>query len=365
MAHPPQRITRTRSVRRGVAHPLQARTIAALIVAALTAAAVLALPVPAFAEKTISLSQGTFDLSLPPGGSGEGAMTVSSTGTEKIQALVYVADARIDSKGMPVYTRPAPSAGPDPRSAATWVTLKMPDSTKIVANTPYIEIKAGDSLPVAFSETVPQGARPGDYNAVIFFEMFEPDPKNPSGSVSRVTGRIGCRVVTHVRGEIRDSIEVRPFIVQDFVLGDSTPFAFTVTNTGNVDKTYKASLVLRDSSGADVSSSAVATSAIVYAGDHVDYNGVDKLKGAGLGHYQLVLKLDHQLVARKAGADAPEVKTIEQPRWIWVVPWWIVITAAAVLAVLVLFIVWLIARAIGRSRRMKTPPASPPGSSDA
>ena len=210
---------------------------------------------PAYAEKTISLSTGIIELSLPPGGTGTGSLKVANTGTQVIKALVYVADARIDAKGMPVYTRPAPAEAPDPKSPATWVQLKMPASTRIIANTPYIEMKAGEEFPVAFSETVPVGARPGDYNAVIFFEMFETDPANPNVSVSRVTGRIGCRVVTHVQGEIRDSIKVRPFVVRDFVIGDKMPFTFTVVNDGNVDKRYSASLALRDGGDSDVWSS--------------------------------------------------------------------------------------------------------------
>ncbi len=351
MAHPTLR-TVSNSLRAHVRTLSRGRTLAALV-AGLLALATLATPAPAFAEKTISLSAGTLNLSLPPGGTGAGGLTVSSTGTEKIRALVYVADARIDAKGMPVYTRPPPAQGPDPRSAATWVQLKMPESTKIIANTPYIELKAGESLPVAFSETVPSNARPGDYNAVIFFEMFEVDPTSPTGSVSKVTGRIGCRVVTHVRGQIHDSIEVRPFAVDGLVFGDSTPYAFTVTNDGNVDKRFAATLLLRDANGADVSKSVVASSAIVYAGDHINYSGVDKLTGAGLGRYDVVLRVDHQLVTRDETATAPETKSIEEVRSVWVVPWWILAVALAVLAVILLFIAWLIGRAARRSRTSK------------
>jgi hypothetical protein len=341
--------SRTRPGRRFGARPVS-RSATALLVCCSMLVATLATAGPAAAEKTVSLSTGIIELSLPPGGSGVGSLKVANTGTQILKALVYVADAQIDPKGMPVYARPAPAQAPDPKSPATWVQLKMPESTRIIANTPYVELKAGEELPVAFAESVPTGASPGDFNAVIFFEMFETDPASPNVSVSKVTGRIGCRVVTHVQGEVRDSIKVKPFVVRDFVLGDQMPFAFTIINDGNVDKRYSASLILRDAAGNDVWTSQVASQAMVYAGDHTNYSGVSILKGVGLGRYEAVVKVDHALVSRDASAP-PQVHAYELSRDIWVVPFWIAVVIVALLALLVLWLVWFFTM---RRRRAKS-----------
>jgi hypothetical protein len=337
MAHPPLRPS-SRTIR------TRLRAAAGVAVLACALLAGLLAPGPAFAVKTLSLSTGTIQLSLPAGGSGGGSITVANTGTEIIDALVYVADARIDAKGMPVYERPKAGVRLEPRSPATWVGLQMPPGARDIAGTPAIHLKAGDQTIVSFTETVPPNARPGDHNAVVFFEMFEPDPASPTGAVSKVTGRIGARIVTKVQGQIRDSLLVTGLKIPGFVIGDSAPYSFTVVNDGNVDKRYTATLGL-----ASAPPSMVATSGVAYAGDKTAYSGVVSLKGAAIGPATVVLLVEHRLVSRD-GSATPAAKVIRQEQQLFVVPWWLAVLIAAIVAVAVLWLLWFFTM---RSRRRR------------
>jgi hypothetical protein len=330
---------------------------AGMLVVALVVVAGLLSPTPALAVKTLSLSTGTIQLSLPAGASGGGSITVANTGTEIIDALVYVADARIDAKGMPVYDRPKAGAAPVAHSPATWVGLQMPPEAKTIGQTPALHLKAGEQTVVSFTETVPPNARPGDHNAVVFFEMFEPDPTSTSGAVSKVTGRIGARIVTKVQGQIRDSLVVTGFQMPGFVIGDSAPYSFTVVNDGNVDKRYSATLGL-----ASGQPSVVASNGVAYAGDHGAYSGVVSLKGAPIGPGTAVLLVKHQLVARDSSASAEVIKEVRQERQVFVVPWWLVILVVAIVAIALLWLTWFFTmRGRRRKARMQVPaPRVPP-----
>ena len=297
-------------------------------------------PTSALADRTISLSSGTIELSLPPGATGSGTITVGNDGTELIRALVYVADASTGPKGVPTYERLPDGAPPTPGSAASWLDLHLPPGVKMKGTTPYIELKVGEQLTIPFTEKVPSFATPGDHNAVVFFEMFNTSPRVPKGSMSQVTGRIGCRIVTHVRGTVIDRLEVQRFAMEGFVIGDKAAYSFTIANTGNVDKRYSATFELLDGAGRRVSGSTVASESVVYAGNRASYAGFATFRGAGLGAYRVVLHVSHALVNRDPTAPVRQ-RTSEQARTIIMVPFWVVVALAAVVAVALLWIGWI------------------------
>lgn len=359
MTHPPLRRSN------GKPAGIRARHIAFAL--ACVALWMLAVPTPALATKTLSLSTGSIQISLPAGGSGSGSVVVANTGTEIIDALVYVADARVDAKGMPVYDQPSAGARPTPRSAATWIGLQMPPGSADLAGRPTLRLKAGEQATVSFAETVPPNARPGDHNAVIFFEMYQPDPADPKGAVSKVTGRIGARVVTQVQGEIRDSLKVVGFTVPGLVIGDKAPYSFTVVNDGNVDKRYTARVA-----APPAPESVAASAGVAYAGDKSSYAGIVSLGGAGIGPTTVVLTVGHTVVSRDSTASA-EVDEITRTAQVVVVPLWVVLTAGGFVAVAVLWLAWYltmrrrrrrVASAVGTSRAVLPtegrPPAVPP-----
>jgi len=318
-------VTRTRSVTRIVAVTLLA---AAFLFSAIPAA---------YAERTIALSSGTFELALPAGGTASQTLAVANNGDDAFKALVYTNDIVNDEQGLPTYVKPTGAANEYLSSPASWLTLRMPATTQVVANTPYIELDPGEEMLIDFEMTVPEGAAPGDYNAVIFFEMFGGDAA--TGASSQVSGRIGARIVVRVAGDVVDRLDVAPYSVRGLVIGDTIPYSFTLTNEGNIDKRYVPSLVILDSSEAEVQRTVIEESAVAYAGDTRAYKGGLGLDTMLLGRYTVRAEIAYDRETGSApGATVPEV--LEKDRTVWILPLWFVIVVMMAVALPLLWLVW-------------------------
>jgi hypothetical protein len=306
-------------------------------------------PAAAPAERTIGLSTGTVELSLASGGIANETITVANNGTEPLQALLYTSDAVYDEQGQPSYVKPSGDPGEYLRSPASWINLRVPEDTKVVANTPYIELDPGDELDIAFEMRVPENATPGDYNAIIFFEMFEFEGGD-SGATSRISGRIGARIVLRVAGDVIDDMDVAPFSVRSFVIGDTVPYSFRVKNEGNIDKRYVPSLVVLDGSENERMRSVIETAPIVYAQNQREYTGGLKLENASFGRYTLRVEAAYD---RETGSEPGTVipTLIEKDRVFWVIPLWAAIAAVLIVGLPILWLSWFLA---SRSSRHKS-----------
>ena len=301
----------------------------------------LLVPTAAPAERTIALNTGTVELSLAPGGIANETLRVANNGTEPLKALLYSSDVRYDEQGNPDYIKPTGDAGEFLRSPASWLNLRIPDTAKVVANTPYIELDPGDELEIAFEMRVPSNATPGDYNAIIFFEMFE-FAGGDTGTTSRIAGRIGARIVLRVAGDVIDDIDVAPYSVRSFVIGDTVPYSFRVTNDGNIDKRYVPSLVVLDGSEAERMRSVVESSAVVYAQNQREYVGALKLENASFGRFTMRAEVAYD---RETGSEPGTVvpASIEKDRVFWVIPLWAAIAALIGIGLPILWVSWRLA----------------------
>ena len=308
------------------------RMVAVSVLAALFFAGVVH---SAHAERTIALSTGTVQLALPSGGSAADEFAVANNGDEPLKALVYTNDVIYGEDGLPEYVRPTGAVGEYAKSPASWLSLRLPAETKVVANTPYIELEPGQEMVLEFEMRVPVEATPGDYNAIIFFEMF--DDSASAGTSSKVSGRIGARIVVRVAGDVIEDLEVAPFWVRGFVIGSDIPYKFTFTNAGNVDKRYVPSMVLLDRSEAEVARTELEESAIVYAGDARTYTGSVDAGTSLFGQYTLRSEIAYDKETAP-GTFVPDV--LEEDRTFWVVPLWFAILVIAFVAVPFLWLVW-------------------------
>jgi hypothetical protein len=291
----------------------------------------------ALAERTIALSTGTVELALVPGGEARETLAVANNGDEPLHALVYTNDVVYDEAGMPEYVKPTGAAGEFNRSPASWVSLRMPAETQVVANTPYIELAPGEEMLIDFEMRVPANATPGDYNAIIFFEMFDPDPQ--AGTSSQISGRIGARIVLRVAGDIIDRMDVAPFAVRGFVIGDAVPYSFRVSNEGNIDKRYVPSLVVLDGSEAERMRSQIETAPIVYAGNTREYDGGLKLTNANFGRYTMRVEIAYDKeTGTSPGATIPE--KIVKDRTFIVIPLWFAVLVALIVVLPALWLIW-------------------------
>lgn len=295
-------------------------------------------PGSAYAERTIALNTGTVELALAPGGRAAETIRVANNGDEPLKALLYTSDVRYDEQGQPTYVKPTGEAGEFLRSPASWMSLRAPDATKIIANTPYIELDPGQEIEIGFEMTVPANATPGDYNSIIFFEMFDAaDPE--TGTTSRISGRIGARIVLRVIGDIVDEIDVAPFSVRGFVIGNVVPYSFRVTNEGNIDKRYVPDLVVLDGNESERMRSTVETSAVVYAQNQREYVGGLKLENAGFGRFTMRVEVNYD---KETGAEAGTVipERVRKDRTFWVIPLWFAVAAIGVVGFPAMWLSW-------------------------
>ncbi|MDP2401728.1 MAG: hypothetical protein Q8M66_07095, partial [Actinomycetota bacterium] len=310
------------------------RSACCALTAAVVLLAALATPSSAIAERTIALSSGTFSPSLAPGQSAADRVMVANNGDEPLLALVYTADVFSDEQGQQSYERPSAEPADFLNSSASWIRVKVPDSTKIVANTPYLELNPGDELPVDFEVVVPPGAGPGDYNAVIFFEMFD-FAAGSTGAVSKIQGRIGAKLDLRVVGDIVDRLEVGPFIASRFALANKTTFSTMVRNAGNIDKKFSARLELVGDGNEIVWSQELDSDVNLYARNDRAYNGVVEFEGVGFGSYTFRTIVDYQKeIGGETGALEQAQEIVDRP--IWVVPLWVAILLIIVVALPVL-----------------------------
>ncbi len=312
----------------------------------LACAVALALPVGAFGVKTLGLSSGTFKFDASAGKSVGGVVYVANDGDEDIKVLVYASDQKVDPKGALTYTVPSRGDLSALDQPSTWTQVKMPADSKSLGNIPYIELKPGQRVPVKFSFTIPPNVPPGDHNVLLFFEMFD-TPGAGEGAVSAVSGRLGSRITLRVAGEFVKRLEVRPFVVPAFVIGDEVPYRFTVNNLGNIDQRAGARMLLLDRNDEVLVEKTPIDGRIVFAGTSMEASG-SAVVGGGIGPHSVridVTPVDDEGKALDSGKE-----TITQSRNVWLIPLWLVIAVGTVVVLAIARIVWGFALRAARRR---------------
>ncbi|MDP2233815.1 MAG: hypothetical protein Q8K89_09280 [Actinomycetota bacterium] len=300
-------------------------------------------PGTALAVKTIALSSGSFSFEIDPAMTGSGEVEVINDGDEDIKVLVYVADVEINDKGEQSFPLPSREGASIFSSSATWMRVYMPADSKAVGNTPYLELAPEQRVLVKFDFSPPRDATPGDHNVVMFFEMFDFLPES-AGSASQVSGRIGARVQLRVKGQFVERLEVRPFEVPSFVIGNVIPYKFSINNEGNVNERTAGTIALLDRNERELVSAEVASDTPVYAGASLEISGEMTTVASALGPQTVEMRLQYF----EQGATSPtEVVTT---RTVWMVPLWLLIALAVALFALV---IWLGARAARRRERLR------------
>lgn len=316
---------------------LAKRRATTILFATLVLAVLLAVPSSALAEKTVGLSTGSFKFSVGAGDTAKGKVFVTNDGDEDIKVLVYVSDQSVDEAGNITYTTPSRGDLTALDQPSSWSQIKMPANSKSLGNVPYLELKPKQRVPVDFSFTVPPNIPPGDHNALIFFEMFEL-PTAGEGTQMQVSGRIGARVTLRVKGEIVESLDVRPFEVPAFVIGAEVPYRYLVNNGGNVDVRVNGSAALLDRSESSVATQQPVPAQLVFAGESLEASGVLVAERGPIGPHTVEIRVvpvdeDGKVLNQGAGA-------ITESRSVWLVPMWLVIAVGAVVALLIARIVW-------------------------
>jgi hypothetical protein len=309
----------------------------------------MALPMPASAVRTVGISAPTFDFNVAAGQAGKGELYVINDGTEPIKVMVYSANQKTDAKGKVTYEVPK-FGEPGFAGPATWFRIQMPQDSKAIGNTPYLEMKPKQRVLVKFNFEVPSGVAAGDHQVLIFFEMF--DFAQGGGMLSTVSGRVGSRIRVRVQGTLVEKLTVQPFNVRGLVIGDVLPYDFVVRNDGNVDKTVSARLEILDAGENVLQESSVMTETTLYSRSMSEQRASLTLKGVGIGKFTARLTATYPKEPDAQGEAVPV--EIVKDRTIWVVPLWLVIGVVVLVGGLVLWLTWRGAvAAAGRASRPK------------
>jgi len=293
------------------------------------------LPGAAHAEKTLGISTGKFEFSVASGEGGSGELYVVNDGDEPIEVLVYAANQTVDENGEISYQVPSrddPGLAFDP---ANWMSIKTPTSNQTVGNTPMIELLPGESAPVEFTFTVPQGVPPGDHQVILFFEMVG-EPRELQETGAEIVGRVGARVRVRVQGEVVERLEVRPFVLRTLIIGSKAPFTFVIRNAGNTDKQVSVNMMMLDGSGNEVSASTIVTETVVYAGTVAEHSGVLDPE-VSLGRFTARLVVDY---TRESATGAALTDALIEERTVWVFPLWLVIVVISGVGLALVYWSW-------------------------
>ncbi|MDP2182197.1 MAG: hypothetical protein Q8K99_06480 [Actinomycetota bacterium] len=327
-----------------------------LLAGLLAFAVLIGVPASSYAVKTLALSTASFKFEVAGGKTVGGVVKVANDGDEPIKVLVYAANQEVDEQGNVTYVAPNRADLSSMASPATWAKVTMPADSKSAGNIPYIEIEPGEEIPIKFSFTPPQGVAPGDHNAMLFFEMFD-FPEGGDTSQSQVTGRLGARVRLRVAGDIVEQMEVRPFELPSFVVGDSIPYSFSLRNFGNVDQRMTADVLLLNRAGEEIGRQTAIASKLVFADESLAATGTIS-PPSPLGHFTaqvLAAAVDDD------GVPIPGKQTLVKELSAWIVPLWLVAAAGVIAGLLVLGLIWWLAgrSAVRRSRKRDDTDADP------
>jgi hypothetical protein len=307
-------------------------------------------PPGARAEVTIGVDRGTVEMSVAPGQTVQDTIRVENPGDEPIQVMLYTANAEYSEDGEVQFERSSGDPAQYLQSPASWIRLRVPDETKIYANTPYIELQPGGSFPVEFQVDVPAEAPPGDQNAFIFFHMFELGDAGPQTG-SAVSGRIGTRLHMRVVGDVVDDLSIGEFFARTLVVGKQLPYTIRIANDGNIDKFYSVRLELTDGGDEPVLTSQVVSRTVTYAQASNEFAGVVDVAEAGIGRYELVSLVDYEEEIGGGGTTQPS--RLEERVAVWVIPLWLAIGSVVLVGLLLMWFSYRSTKRRAKRRRAR------------
>jgi hypothetical protein len=185
---------------------------------------------PARALQGIGVSPTSQKISLAPGESQSGALTIINDGANDITYRLYATDFQVKGED---YRSDFSALGANPQvSATSWF--------KLIKNTAVI--KARQQINVPYTVTAPANAAVGGHYAAVFVETVP--PPNPGGTRIARIDRIGSLFYLAVEGALEQRGEV---LALDLPWLQSTPpidTALRVRNAGNVHFAVEGTLQL-------------------------------------------------------------------------------------------------------------------------
>jgi hypothetical protein len=249
--------------------------------------AFLALPCTGFCGEVVSLDQSKIRLSIAPGQTATGYITVENNSTEPKAVKVYLEDWYY----LPPFdgSKEFIAAGGSKLSCADWITFSPADLTL----GPYGKQK------VSYTVKMPASVQGGRY-ACMFFENQMGNSSGFSGGVGvNVSMRLACLFYVESAGSIQLEAGFSNFSVKKTPKG--TAIALDVTNKGNADMTCQGTYNMMDAQGM-VQARGDLSTVYTFPGDTGTSSALWSLP-LEKGSYDLVLTLDLGKAREEAGME--------------------------------------------------------------
>jgi hypothetical protein len=188
---------------------------ASLLVGVLVASA---LPASAAVDRQhITITPSSAELSIAPGQSESGDLSVINQGTDSFKIALATSPYHVQG----IQYDPQFTQLPGTVDASKWVQLTVPSNTSLAPN---------DLIHIKYSVSIPSGTQPGGYYAVIFAES------SPIGTTHGVVthNRVGEILYITVKGKVNTSGKVLPVDMPFIDVNGSLPISLRVQNTGGL-----------------------------------------------------------------------------------------------------------------------------------
>lgn len=162
----------------------------------------------------------SYEYAVSPGGTIKDALVIANNGNETLDLGFYAADGFTTDSGQFDLV----AGGETSTGVGAWVTSKKDRVT----------VKAGKTVSVPFTLTVPDNATPGDYAGGIVTSLVQPDDE----AQINVDRRLGIKLSLRVSGDLTPGVAIEDAHVDwngglnPLGSGDAT-MTYTLHNTGN------------------------------------------------------------------------------------------------------------------------------------
>lgn len=169
---------------------------------------------------SINISPPSLKLSVQPGQSASGTITVLNRGEETVGILVYTEDWLYAPDGSKSFH----AAGTTPLSCAKWLRI-FPKK---------FQLEGGEKMGVQYTVNMPEDAK-GGYYAVVFFESVpSAEEERDEGMMVRFAGRLGTIIYLETEGKSTRSATVESFSVTVPQSDKPLEMSLSYKNTGDV-----------------------------------------------------------------------------------------------------------------------------------
>ncbi|MFH1749434.1 MAG: hypothetical protein ABH837_00820 [bacterium] len=272
--------------------------------------------------KGVSLSPPIMEISVDPGDVVNKQIKLSNPLNHAVRMYPLVYDfLAMGEEGQQTFL-PATSESRD-FSLASWISYSRS----------VVSLASNEEDILDFKIIIPKSAEPGGHYGVIFFSTDAAGAQAQPGQIS-VSGMVGSLILVRVSGDIVEKAEIIEFSAPRWSLNGPIKFITRIENLGNVHFKPRGSINISN-----------------WRGENIESFDLNPLTGnvlpESIRRFESEWKNQGRwgrFTAKVSATYGTEKQKLESELVFWIIPIYILIILGLILAILVIFIVWLIRR---------------------